>query len=162
THVDGVTVAGLTLEEVIDKLAGPPNSAVSLTIERKNREAFDVTFVRQVIYVHNIKSQVKDDVGYIKIKAFNEQTHTNLVKVLEGLKKGMGQRLRGYVVDLRDDPGGLLDQVIAVADDFLDHGAIVLQRTRDGYQQAHAHPGDITDGMPIVVLINNGTAAGAE
>jgi carboxyl-terminal processing protease len=165
THIDGLTVAGLTLEEVIDKLRGPLNSAVTVTIERKGRDGpFDVKIVRDVIKINAVKARQEGDIIYVRISTFNEQTHKNLIKAVERLKKDVGRGLRGYVVDLRDNSGGLLDQVIAVADDFLDHGAIMMTRGRSGdeTQQAHARPGDVTDGMPIVLLVDGRTAAGAE
>jgi carboxyl-terminal processing protease len=158
-------VNGLTLEQVIDELTGPINAPVSLTIERKTREkAFRITLVRQVIYVRSVSSRAVNDIGYINIKTFNEQTHTALVEAVLSLKKDIGRRLRGYIVDLRDNSGGLLDQVIAVADDFLDQGAILISggRTASDQQRANARPGDIAEGLPIVVLINGNTAAGAE
>jgi carboxyl-terminal processing protease len=100
----------------------------------------------------------------VKISTFNEQTHANLVKAVEGLKKTMGKAIKGYVVDLRGNPGGLLDQAIAVSDDFLERGAIVLTKGRglEETQRANARPGDIADGKPLVVLINGGSASASE
>ena len=100
----------------------------------------------------------------MKISTFNEQTHANLVKAVEGLKKTMGKAIKGYVVDLRGNPGGLLDQAIAVSDDFLERGAIVLTKGRglEETQRANARPGDIADGKPLVVLINGGSASASE
>jgi carboxyl-terminal processing protease len=120
--------------------------------------------VRDVIRINAIKARLEGDMVYVKVSTFNEQTHSNLVKALEGLKKTPGKNIKGYVVDLRGNPGGLLDQAIAVSDDFLEKGAIVLTKGRglEETQRANARPGDITDGKPVVVLINGGSASASE
>ena len=139
----------------------------SLTIVRKGREeSFDVTIVRDIIRISAVKSRLEadDQVAYIKITTFNEQTHTNLVKAVEELKKKAGKKLKGYIIDLRNNPGGLLDQAVAVSDAFLDKGAIVLTKGRnlEELQRSQARPGDITDGKKIVVLVNGGSASASE
>jgi carboxyl-terminal processing protease len=120
--------------------------------------------VRDVIKVQAVKSRLEGDVIYTKISTFNEQTHANLVKQVEALKKQATKPIKGYIVDLRNDPGGLLDQAIAVSDDFLEKGAIVLTKGRnlEETQRANARPGDITDGKTIIVLINGGSASASE
>jgi carboxyl-terminal processing protease len=165
THLDGEQIVGLSLEQAVEKMRGPVNTPITLTIVRKGRDdAFDVRVVRDVIHINAVKTRQEGDIVYAKISTFNEQTHTNLVKSIEALKKSMGKNIRGYVIDLRGNPGGLLDQAIAVADDFLEKGAIVLTKGRglEETQRANARPGDITDGKPIVVLINGGSASASE
>ncbi len=165
THLDGEQIVGLTLEQAVEKMRGPVNTPITLTVIRKGRDdPFDVKIVRDVIKINAVKARAEGDVIYAKISTFNEQTHANLVKAVEGLKKSVGRNLKGYVIDLRGDPGGLLDQAIAVSDDFLDKGAIVLTKGRglEETQRANARPGDIADGKPMVVLINGGSASASE
>ncbi|HJZ32209.1 MAG TPA: S41 family peptidase [Hyphomicrobiaceae bacterium] len=165
THLDGEQIVGLTLEQAVEKMRGPVNTPITLTIVRKGREdAFDVKIVRDVIRINAVKARAEGDVIYVKVSTFNEQTHANLVKAVESLKKSVGKNLKGYVIDLRGNPGGLLDQAIAVSDDMLEKGAIVLTKGRglEETQRANARPGDITDGKPLVVLINGGSASASE
>jgi carboxyl-terminal processing protease len=164
THLDGEQIVGLTLEQAVDKMRGPVNTPITLTIVRKGRdEPFDVKIVRDVIRINAIKARAEGDIIYVKVSTFNEQTHANLVKAVDGLKKSI-KTVKGYVIDLRGNPGGLLDQAIAVSDDFLDKGAIVLTKGRglEETQRANARPGDIADGKPIIVLINGGSASASE
>ncbi|MET0191779.1 MAG: S41 family peptidase [Hyphomicrobiaceae bacterium] len=165
THLDGDQIVGLTLEQAVEKMRGPVNTPISLTVVRKGRDdPFDVKIVRDVIRINAIKVRQEGDVIYIKVSTFNEQTHANLVKQVEALKKTMGKNVKGFVVDLRGNPGGLLDQAIQVSDDFLEKGAIVLTKGRglEETQRANARPGDITDGKQVVVLINGGSASASE
>jgi carboxyl-terminal processing protease len=166
THLDKEQILGLTLQEAVEKMRGPVNSPISLTIVRKGVEdPFEVKVVRDVIHINPVKFNVEgDDVGYIRLTTFNEQTTANLQKAVEDLKKQLGPKLKGYIVDLRNNPGGLLDQAISVSDAFLDQGAIVLTRGRnlEETQRSNARPGDITDGQKVVVLINGGSASASE
>ena len=165
THLDGDQIVGLTLEQSVEKMRGLVNTPITLTIVRKGRdEPFDLKIVRDVIKVQAVKSRLEGDVIYTKISTFNEQTHANLVKQVDALKKQATKPIKGYIVDLRNDPGGLLDQAIAVTDDFLEKGAIVLTKGRnlEETQRANARPGDITDGKTIIVLINGGSASASE
>ena len=165
THLDNEQITGLTLEQAVEKMRGPVNTPITLTIVRKGKDdPFDVKVVRDVIRINAVKARSEDDVAYIKVSTFNEQTHANMVKSIEQLNKDIGGKLKGYVVDLRNNPGGLLDQAIAVSDDFLERGAIVLTKGRNNEetQRANARPGDITDGKKIVVLINGGSASASE
>ena len=166
THLDKEQILGLTLQEAVEKMRGPVNSPITLTIVRKGVEdPFEVKVVRDVIHINPVKYNAEgDDVGYIRLTTFNEQTTANLQKAIEDLKKQLGPKLKGYVVDLRNNPGGLLDQAISVSDAFLDQGAIVLTRGRnlEETQRSNARPGDITDGQKIVVLINGGSASASE
>jgi len=166
THLDKEQVLGLTLQEAVDKMRGPVNSPITLTVVRKGTEdPFDVKVTRDVIHINPVKYNAEgSDVGYIRVTTFNEQTTANLQKAVEDLKKQLGPNLKGFVIDLRNNPGGLLDQAISVSDAFLDQGAIVLTRGRDleETQRSNARPGDITDGQKIVVLINGGSASASE
>ena len=134
-------------------------------MRKGTEDPFDVKVTRDVIHINPVKYSAEgDDVGYIRVTTFNEQTTANLQKAIEDLKKQLGPKLKGYVIDLRNNPGGLLDQAISVSDAFLDQGAIVLTRGRDleETQRSNARPGDITDGKQIVVLINGGSASASE
>ena len=165
THLDNEQIVGLTLEQAVEKMRGPVNTPITLTIVRKGvEEPFDVKVVRDIIRINAVKAHNEGDVAYIKVTTFNEQTHTNLIKAIEEAKKSIGKDLKGYVIDLRNNPGGLLDQAIAVSDDFLERGAVVLTKGRNNEetQRAQAHPGDVTDGKKVVVLINGGSASASE
>ena len=163
TSLDKKQVLGLTLQEAVDKMRGPPRAPITLTIIRKGVDhPIDVKLVRSVIHVIPVKYQADDDVGYIYITSFNEQTTADLQKAIKGLKSQIGPKLKGYIIDLRNDPGGLLDQAIGVADAFLDKGTIVITKGREEMQRSEASPGDITDGKKLVVLINGGSASAAE
>ena len=166
THLDKEQILGLTLQEAVEKMRGPVNSPITLTIVRKGvDDPFDVKVVRDVIHINPVKYDVEgDDIGYIRITTFNEQTTANLQKAIDDLKKQIGPKLKGYIVDLRNNPGGLLDQAISVSDTFLDQGAIVLTRGRnlEETQRSNARPGDLSDGKQIIVLINGGSASASE
>ena len=166
THLDKEQILGLTLQEAVEKMRGPVNSPITLTIVRKGvDDPFDVKVVRDVIHINPVKYNVEgDDIGYIRITTFNEQTTANLQKAIDDVKKQIGPKLKGYIVDLRNNPGGLLDQAISVSDTFLDQGAIVLTRGRnlEETQRSNARPGDLADGKQLVVLINGGSASASE
>jgi carboxyl-terminal processing protease len=158
-------IQGLTLPEAVDKMRGPVNSPITLTVVRKGVDnPFDVKMTRDVIHIKPVKYNTEDDVGYIHITSFNEQTTGDLQKAVEDLRKEIGPKLKGYLIDLRNNPGGLLDQAVSVSDAFLDQGAIVLTKGRnlEQTQRANARPGDITDGKKLVVLINGGSASASE
>jgi carboxyl-terminal processing protease len=141
------------------------NSGITLTIVRKGAdEPIEVKVVRDVIHINPVKYSAEGDVGYIKVTTFNEQTTANLQSAIEGLKKEIGPKLKGFVIDLRNNPGGLLDQAISVSDAFLDKGAIVLTKGRnlEETQRSNARPGDLTDGQKLIVLINGGSASASE
>jgi len=165
TALDKEQIQGLTLQEAVEKMRGPVNGPITLTIVRKGvDEPFDVKMVRDVIHIKPVKYNAEDDVGYIHITSFNEQTTADLQKAVEDLKKEIGAKLKGYIIDLRNNPGGLLDQAISVSDAFLDQGAIVLTKGRnlEETQRSNARPGDITGGKKLVVLINGGSASASE
>jgi carboxyl-terminal processing protease len=165
THLDNDQITGLTLEQAVEKMRGPVNTPIMLTVIRKGKdEPFDIKVTRDVIKINPVKARAEGDVAYVKVSTFNEQTHANMVKAIDGLKKSIGKDLKGYILDLRNNPGGLLDQAIAVSDDFLEKGAIVLTKGRNGEetQRAQAHAGDVTEGKKIIVLINGGSASASE
>jgi len=165
THLDGEQVLGLTLTEAVEKMRGPVDTDITLTIVREGAEApFDVKITRAIIKIKSVRHRVEGDVGYIRITSFNEQTETGLKDAIKAIKKEAGDDLKGYVIDLRNNPGGLLDQAIAVSDAFLDRGEIVQTRGRDNrdIQRYNATGGDLSDGKTLVVLINGGSASASE
>ena len=166
TELDGVSIEGFTLQQAVEKMRGPVNTPIVLTVVRKGEdEPLKIRIVRDVIKINPVKSRVEGDIGYVRISTFNEQTHANLTSAVAKLKKKIGKdKVKGWIIDLRNNPGGLLDQAISVSDDFLEKGAVVLTRGRNAEetQRSNARPGDITDGKKIVVLINGGSASASE
>ena len=165
THLDGDQIVGLTLEQAVEKMRGPVNTPILLTVVRKgNDDPIEIKIVRDVIRINAVKSRMEGDVVYVKVSTFNEQTHTNLAKQVTELKKKHGKPIKGIIVDLRNNPGGLLDQAIHVSDDFLEQGAIVLTKGRnlEETQRSNAKPGDLAEGKRILVLINGGSASASE
>jgi carboxyl-terminal processing protease len=164
THLDNEPVLGLTLQEAVEKMRGPVNSNIKLMIRRGGGDPFEVTLTRAVIRVQSVRSRVEGDLGYVRITSFTEQTESGLKAAIDRIKQQSGNKLRGLVLDMRNNPGGLLDQAISVSDAFLDKGEIVSTRGRRGEeaQRHHAKPGDLLNGLPIVVLINGGSASASE
>jgi len=166
THLDGEPVQGLTLPEAVEKMRGPVNSELKLTIRREGRDPFDVKLVRATIKIQSVRSHLQgDNIGYVRITTFNEQTDVGLSNAIKNLKQQAGNKLIGVVLDLRNDPGGLLDQAVAVSNAFLDKGEIVSTRGRrseDAQRYDARAGGDITRGLPVVVLINGGSASASE
>ncbi|MCJ2130934.1 S41 family peptidase [Methylobacterium sp. E-045] len=167
TQIDEDQVQGLTLNQAVDKMRGPVNSPVKLKISRKeSKDPIDVVLNRDVIKIKPVRSRAEGgDVGYIRLTQFTEQTYDGLRNAIEKLSTEVGQdKLKGYVLDLRNNPGGLLDQAVSVSDAFLDRGEIVSTRGRnpDETQRFSAKSGDLTKGKPIVVLVNGGSASASE
>jgi carboxyl-terminal processing protease len=165
TALDGESVVGMTLSDAVEKMRGPVNSAIKLTIARPGADKpFDVSLTREIIQIKAVKYRAERDVGYIRISSFSEQTEEGLKEALTKLPTQIGTNLRGYILDLRDNPGGLLDQAIAVSDAFLDHGEIVSTRGRkpEDTQRYNAKAGDMAGGKPVIVLINGGSASASE
>src|SRR5246127_2047156 len=164
--IDDEQVQGLTLNQAVDKMRGPVNTKIRLKVMRKGQDKpLEITIVRDIIHVRSVRSETMEDVGYIRITQFNEQTNDGLKKAIKDRQTQVSsERLKGYVLDLRNNPGGLLDQAIAVSDAFLEHGEIVSTRGRDPEetQRFHAHPGDLVRGKPVIVLINGGSASASE
>src|SRR5271169_117461 len=167
TQLDGEQVQGLTLNQAVEKMRGPVNTKIKLTIMRKGQDKpIEVSITRDVIRVRSVRSHVEgDDVGYIRITQFNEQTTEGLKKAIADITaKVSDDKLKGYVLDLRNNPGGLLDQAISVSDAFLEKGEIVSTRGRNAEetQRFNARPGDLTKHKPVIVLINGGSASASE
>ncbi len=165
SHIDGEQVLGLTLSEAVERMRGPIDSEITITVLRKSEPApFDVHLVRNVVKIRSVRWRREDDVGYVRITSFTEQTQDGLREGIAKLRHEIGDRMKGLVLDLRNNPGGLLDQAISVSDSFLDQGEIVSTRGRrsDSAQRYNAELGDLTDGLPMVVLINSGSASASE
>jgi carboxyl-terminal processing protease len=163
--IDGMQIQGLTLSEAVDKMRGPVNSQIRLTILRKGeKKPLDITITRAIIRVESVRWKQEGDIAYIRITTFNEQTEDGLENAVNMTKSKIGSRLRGIVLDMRNNPGGLLDQAIAVSDAFLDQGEIVSTRGRRAgdTQRYNARSGQIFQGVPVVVLINEGSASASE
>jgi carboxyl-terminal processing protease len=164
--IDGEEVRGLTLEQAVDKMRGPVNAPIELTILREGADKpLEITVIRDVIKVQAVRYRAEDDIGYLRVMSFTEQTFDNLQNGIEKLTEEIGEdKLKGFVLDLRLNPGGLLDQAINVSDAFLDKGLIVSTRGRDDRdtRRYSARPGDLTGGKPLVVLINGGSASASE
>ncbi|HUC63375.1 MAG TPA: S41 family peptidase [Alphaproteobacteria bacterium] len=163
--LDGEQVMGMTLEDAVEKMRGPVNSTIKLTIQRDKQKPFEVTLKRAVIKIQAVRSHLYDNVGYVRISSFSEQADEGVKAAIAKFKKDLGNRkLAGLILDLRNNPGGLLDQAVAVSDDFLDRGEIVSTRGRhaDDIQRFNAHGHDLVAGVPMVVLINGGSASASE
>lgn len=165
THIDGTAIRGMTLNDAVEMMRGKVNTDIVLTIIRKGEQApFDVTLTRAVIKIQSVRAEPKDDIGYIRITKFNEQTASGLQRAIADMREEIGPEIKGLVIDLRNNPGGLLDQAISVSDAFLDKGEIVSTRPRDteNTERYNARSGDLSEGLPIVVLINDGSASASE
>lgn len=165
THLDDEPVMGLNLSEAVDQMRGRVGTKIDLTVRREGEpEAIEISITRAVIRIQSVRSHAEDDIGYIRLTTFNQQTEPGLKKAIKDLKKEIGDDLKGYVLDLRNNPGGLLTEAIAVSDAFLDKGEIVSTRGRndDDTKRDNATPGDLAEGLPVVVLINGGSASASE
>lgn len=165
THIDGEQVIGMNLNDAVDKMRGTVGSKVKLSIRRLNAKPFDVTLKREEIKIQSVKSAIKgDDVAYIRITSFSEDTDKMIEKALKKAQKELKDNLKGIVIDVRNNPGGLLDQAVNVSDLFLDKGEIVSTRSKNAEDTVkyNAKSGDIAKGMPIVVLVNDGSASASE
>ncbi|MDD9901747.1 MAG: S41 family peptidase [Alphaproteobacteria bacterium] len=165
-EIDGKPVMGMTLSDAVEKMRGKVGSEIKLTVLRQGaKEPLQIRIVRDIIQIRSVKYRVENEnIGYIRITAFNAQTSPGLKKAFGAIKKEAGDKLLGYVLDLRNNPGGLLDEAISVSDAFLDKGEIVSTRGRqaDDTRRDNATPGDMTEGLPVVVLINGGSASASE
>jgi carboxyl-terminal processing protease len=165
THLNGQLLFGGTLDEAVEQMRGRPGTPVKVTIVRPGRDKpFDVTLNREIIELKPVKWEVKGDVGIININSFSKNTGAGVRAAVMGIQKSLGRKPTGYVLDLRSNPGGLLDQAIEVSDVFLETGEIVSQRGREknDIERYYAKPGDDTGGAPVVVLVDAGSASAAE
>jgi carboxyl-terminal processing protease len=167
THLDDEAVQGLTLNQAVEKMRGPVNTKIKLRVMRKGQDKpVEISITRDIIRVRAVRSnQQGDDVAYIKLTQFNEQTTDGLKKAIADLTAQIpADKLKGYIIDLRNNPGGLLDQAISVSDVFLERGEIVSTRGRnvEETQRFNARAGDLTKGKPIIVLVNGGSASASE
>ena len=162
--VDGESIVGLTLNDAVEKLRGPIGSNVKISVQRAQDEPFEVNIIRDEIKIRSVRSRLYETIGYIRITTFSEQTSPGLQKAMDDLRAETAEGLTGLVLDLRNNPGGLLSEAIRVSDSFLEKGEIVSTRGRgkNDIQHAYARPGDISDGLPLVVLINSGSASASE
>src|SRR5947207_4318348 len=166
THLDEEPVQGLTLNQAVEKMRGPENSKIKLKVMRKGQEQpVEVTITRARIQVRSVRSRLEgDDVGFIRVIQFNEQTTQDLKKAITDLSTQAGDKLKSFIVDLRNNPGGLLDQAISVSNAFLERGEIVSTRgrTAEETQRFNARAGDLVKNKPVILLINGGSASASE
>ena len=166
THLDGNPIIGMTLNEAVDQMRGKVGTDIKLTVLREGMDPFDVTITRAIIKIRTVRSNVVDNIGYIRITQFNAQAMAGLEKAFNKFNKEPGKgKLLGLIVDLRSNPGGLLDQAVSISDAFLDSGEIVSIRSKkkpEESQRFQARKGDISGGIPIVVMINGGSASASE
>jgi len=165
TNIDGKLIFGDSLDESVDKMRGAPGTTLRLTIVRPGRDKpFDVSLTREIIQIKAVKWELKNNVGIVNINSFSKPTGPGVRDALIQIDKAAGGRPLGYIIDLRSNPGGLLDQAIEVADSFLDHGEIVSQRGREkaDIERYYAKPGDGAHGLPVVVLVDAGSASASE
>jgi len=164
THLDEKPVQGLALSEAVERMRGKIDTDIKLTIRREGREPFDVTLTRAAIKIQSVRWRTEEDIGYVRITSFSEQTEAGLIRAVDRIKEKLGDEMLGLVLDLRNNPGGLLDQAIKVSDAFLDRGEIVSTRARrvQDAQRFNAKKGDLLAGKPVVVLVNGGSASASE
>jgi carboxyl-terminal processing protease len=164
THINGEPVRGVTLVEAMERMRGSIGTPLRLTVQRGAGQSFDLTLMRELVRSPAVRWRTEGTVGYVKISGFTQQTQPGLEKAMAGLDAELGPRLTGYVLDLRDNPGGLVKQAISVCDSFMDQGEIVSTRGRDPESGRHyfATPGDLAHGKPIVLIVNGRSASASE
>jgi carboxyl-terminal processing protease len=165
THLNGKLIYGGTLDEAVDQMRGPPGTSLKVTVVRPGRDKpFDVQLTRAIIEVPAVKWEIKDRVGVINVNSFNKTTTDATLAAMTSIEKSLGGRPLGYIVDLRSNPGGLLDQAVGLSDVFLERGEIVSQRGRKkgDIERYYARPGDRAAGLPVIVLVDAGSASAAE
>ena len=162
--VNDKPILGMTLSDAVDKLRGEVGSKVTITVKRGTLEPFDVTLTRDTIKIRSVRAKMFEGIGYLRVTTFSEQTTSGLTKEINEMFAEHGEELQGFVLDLRNNPGGLLSEAISVSDAFLEQGEIVSTRGRsnENASRAYARPGDIAKGLPVVVLINSGSASASE
>jgi len=165
THINGQLIYGGSLDEAVDQMRGAPGTAIKITVVRPGRDKpFDVSITRAVISLPAVKWEIKDRVGILNVNSFNRTTTDSVLSAIKSIEKSLGGQPLGYVLDLRSNPGGLLDQAVGLSDVFLTHGEIVQQRgrRRNDIERYYARPDDATRGAPVVVLIDSGSASASE
>ena len=166
SEIDGEAVRGLSLGEAVDKMRGPVNTAIELTVLREGADQpIKIKVIRDIIAVKAVRFRAEEDVGYLRVISFTEKTYDDLSDAIEKITDEIGKdKLKGFVLDLRLNPGGLLDQAISVSDAFLDRGEIVSTRGRNPEEtrRFNSRPGDLSGGKPVIVLINGGSASASE
>lgn len=165
TKINGEQINGLTLNEAVEKMRGKIGTSIDITIVRKDEsDVIEITIERAIIQVKSVRHRIEDEIGYIRVSSFTEKTNSGLREALDEIKLELGDNLQGIVLDLRNNPGGLLDQAVAVSNSFLDRGEIVSTRTRNdrNIQRYNAQKGDSIDSKSLVVLINGGSASASE
>ena len=162
THLDDEPVLGMTLSEAVSIMRGKVGSKIKLTVRRNENEKVDINIIRAIIQLKSVKSRIENNIGYIRVSSFNQKVDKQIIDSISSFKKK--NSLIGYVLDLRNNPGGLLDQAVNVTDIFLERGEIVSTKGRNGKRGSryNAVKKDLTDGLPLVVLINQGSASASE
>ena len=162
--IDGESIKGLTINEAVSKLRGPVKSKVTITVVREEKDPFEIEIIRDIIKIRSVKHEIINNIGYVRLTTFSDTTTSGMEKSVKEIKKELGDKFQGLILDLRNNPGGLLNQSISVTDSFLNQGEIVSTQGRksDDTSRIFAKKGDIIDGKPLIVLINSGSASASE
>ena len=162
--IDGESIKGLTINEAVSKLRGPVKSKVTITVVREDKDPFEIEIIRDIIKIRSVKHEIINNIGYVRLTTFSDTTTSGMEKYVKEIKKELGDKFQGLILDLRNNPGGLLNQSISVTDSFLNQGEIVSTQGRksDDTSRIFAKKGDIIDGKPLIVLINSGSASASE
>ncbi|MDB2683646.1 S41 family peptidase [Alphaproteobacteria bacterium] len=162
--IDGESIKGLTINEAVSKLRGPVKSKVTITVVREDKDPFEIEIIRDIIKIRSVKHEIINNIGYVRLTTFSDTTTSGMEKSVKEIKKELGDKFQGLILDLRNNPGGLLNQSISVTDSFLNQGEIVSTQGRksDDTSRIFAQKGDIIDGKPLIVLINSGSASASE
>tara|TARA_A100001011_G_scaffold380948_1_gene448862 strand:+ start:81 stop:1421 length:1341 start_codon:yes stop_codon:yes gene_type:complete len=162
--INGESIRGLSINDAVSQLRGPVGSKVVITVVRGNKDPFEIEIIRDVIKIRSVRHNIIKNIGYVRLTTFSDTTTSGLEKSVDEIKKELGKKFQGLILDLRNNPGGLLNQSISVTDSFLNQGEIVSTQGRkdDDTSRIFAKKGDIIDGKPMIVLINSGSASASE
>lgn len=162
--INGESIKGLTINEAVSRLRGPVKSKITITVVRGEKDPFDVEIIRDVIKIRSVKHEIINNIGYVRLTTFSDTTTSGMENSINEIKKELGDKFQGLILDLRNNPGGLLNQSISVTDAFLNQGEIVSTQGRkaDDTSRVFAKKGDIINGKPLIVLINSGSASASE
>ena len=162
--INGESIKGLTINEAVSRLRGPVKSKITITVVRGEKDPFDVEIIRDVIKIRSVKHEIINNIGYVRLTTFSDTTTSGMENSINEIKKELGDKFQGLILDLRNNPGGLLNQSISVTDAFLNQGEIVSTQGRkpDDTSRVFAKKGDIMNGKPLIVLINSGSASASE